>query len=224
MSIIGHDLKNPFNSVLGLTSLLVDEWESIADEEKKYIINEVHGTGNTLYELLDNLLLWAKNQSNSIQQRMEIFDINEYIINVYELFRNQASFKEIEIKLLIGKENMVYADPNMISTVLRNLMSNAIKFTRKGGTVQLGVTRRSEELEIDISDNGKGILPEDLQRILDEKDSYSTKGTNNETGTGLGLLLVRDFVKQNNGVFWVKSRIGVGSRFYFTLPYKKPAR
>lgn len=224
MSIIGHDLKNPFNSVLGLTTLLVDEWDTIADEEKRYIINEVHGTGNTLYELLDNLLLWAKSQSNTIYQRTESFDINEYIINVYELFRNQASFKEIEIKLNIGKENMVFADPNMISTVLRNLMSNAIKFTRKGGTVQLGVTRRSEELEIDISDNGKGILPEDLQRILDDKGSYSTKGTDNETGTGLGLLLVRDFVKQNNGVFWVKSRVGVGSRFYFTLPYKQQSR
>lgn len=224
LSIIGHDLKNPFNSVLGLTSLLVDEWDTIADEEKQYIINEVHGTGNTLYELLDNLLLWAKNQSNSIHQRKESFDINEYIINVYELFRNQASFKQIKIKLNIGKENMVYADPNMISTVLRNLMSNAIKFTRKGGTVELGVTRRSEELEIDISDNGKGILPEDLQRILDDKSSHTTKGTDNETGTGLGLLLVRDFVKLNNGVFWVKSRIGVGSRFYFTLPYKDLSR
>jgi len=221
LSIIGHDLKNPFNSVLGLTTLLVDEWDTIADEERRYIINEVHGTGNTLYELLDNLLLWAKNQSNTIHQRKELFDINEQILNVYELFRNQASFKEIEIKLNIGKENMVYADPNMISTVLRNLMSNAIKFTRRGGTIQLGLTRRSEELEVDISDNGKGILPEDLQKILDDKDSYSTKGTDNETGTGLGLLLVRDFVKLNSGVFWVKSRIGVGSRFYFTLPYKK---
>lgn len=218
LSIIGHDLKNPFNSVLGLTSLLVEEWDSIPDSEKKYIINEVNGTGNTLYELMDNLLLWAKNQNQAIRTLNETFDINETIVDVYELFRNQASFKEIQLQLEIGEKNLVFADPNMINTVIRNLVSNAIKFTRKGGRVLMEVKRKTNEVEFSITDNGKGILPEDLKRILDEKTSHTTKGTANETGTGLGLLLVKDFVRQNNGIFWVDSKPGVGSQFCFTLP------
>jgi len=218
LSIIGHDLKNPFNSVLGLTSLLVEEWDGIPETEKKYIINEIHGTGNTLYELMDNLLLWAKNQNHALQLYQEEFDINEVIVDVYELFRNQASFKEINLELNIGNKNLVFADANMINTVIRNLVSNAIKFTRKGGKVQIDLKERADELEFNISDNGKGILPEDLKRILDDKSAHSTKGTANETGTGLGLLLVKDFVKQNKGIFWVDSKPGVGSRFCFTIP------
>ncbi len=170
---------------------------------------------------MDNLLLWAKNQSNSIKIYKEEFDVNEHIIDVYELFRNQASFKEIKIILNIGDENMVYADTNMINTVIRNLMSNAIKFTRKGGKVEVDIKHTANELEFNVSDNGKGILPEDLKRILDDKSTHTTKGTANETGTGLGLLLVKEFIRQNNGVFWVDSKPGVGSRFCFTLPRSK---
>lgn len=218
LSIIGHDLKNPFNSVLGLTSLLVEEWESIPESEKKYIINEVNGTGNTLYELMDNLLLWAKNQNQAIKIHQEVFDLNETIIDVYELFRNQASFKEIKLQMEIGETNMVFADPNMINTVVRNLVSNAIKFTRKGGKILIELKELPDEVEFSISDNGKGILPEDLKRILDDKSSHTTKGTANETGTGLGLLLVKDFIRQNKGIFWVDSKPGVGSQFCFKLP------
>lgn len=220
LSIIGHDLKNPFNSVLGLTGLLSSEWETIPDEEKKYIINEINTTSNTLYELMDNLLLWAKNQSNSIHVFQEEFNINDYLVDIYELFRNQASYKNIKILMDIGEKNMVYADPNMISTVLRNLMSNAIKFTRKSGKINIELKPRDAELEFCISDNGKGLLPDDLKRILETKSSQSTKGTNNETGTGLGLLLVKEFVRLNGGVFWVESKVDIGSKFYFTLPRK----
>ncbi len=219
-SIIGHDLKNPFNSVLGLSSLLVDEWESINNDEKRIILNEINITGHVLYELMDNLLLWAKNQSHSLQCIPSPFNINEYIIDVYELFRNQATFKEIHIKLNIGNSNIVFADPNMINTILRNLMSNAVKFTRKGGKIQIDIKSGPGELEFNITDSGKGILPEDLKRILDNKENVSTPGTANETGTGLGLLLVRDFVTLNKGVFWVESKVGVGSKFCFTLPYR----
>lgn len=225
LSIIGHDLKNPFNSVLGLTSLLSSEWETIPNEEKKYIINEINSTSNTLYELMDNLLLWAKNQSNSIHVFQEEFNLNDYLVDMYELFRNQASYKSIKILMDIGEKNMVYADPNMISTVLRNLMSNAIKFTRKSGKISIELKQRDSELEFCISDNGKGLLPDDLKRILDTTNSgHSTKGTENETGTGLGLLLVKEFIRLNGGVFWVESKVDIGSKFYFTLPKKSGRR
>jgi len=221
LSIIGHDLKNPFNSVLGLASLLVEEWDALPNTEKKTIVYEIHNSGNNIYELMDNLLLWAKNQSKTIKLHQQQFDINEYIIEVYEIFRSQANFKNIKIDLNIGQNNMVYADPNMISTVIRNLMSNALKFTRKEGLIQIELKNKDTEIEFAISDNGKGIPPEDLKRILDEQDAYSTKGTTNETGTGLGLLVVQDFVRKNNGLFWVESVVDSGSTFRFTLPKYK---
>ncbi len=218
LSIIGHDLKNPFNSVLGLTSLVIDEWDSLPDTEKLYILNEVHGSSNSIYELMDNLLLWAKNQSDSIKVHPEQFDISENIIDVYEIYRNQASFKNVNIEISIGSNNFVFADPNMINTILRNLLSNAVKFTRKGGNIIIELKKSSKEIEVSISDNGKGIPPEDLKKIIDDRNDYSTKGTSDESGTGLGLIVVRDFVKKNNGVFWIESKVGKGSKFCFTLP------
>jgi signal transduction histidine kinase len=218
LSIIGHDLKNPFNSVLGLTGLLIDEWDALPDSEKLYILNEIHSSSNSIYELMDNLLLWAKNQSGTIKVHAERFNINDSIIEAYEIFRNQATYKEIEIKLNIGSNNHISADPQMINTILRNLFSNALKFTKKNGKILVDLQRLASEIKVSITDNGKGIPPDDLKKILDGRDSFSTKGTADESGTGLGLLVVRDFVKHNKGVFWVESTEGVGSSFCFTLP------
>jgi len=218
LSIIGHDLKNPFNSVLGLTSLVIDEWETIPDNEKFNIINEVHLSSTSVYELMDNLLLWAKRQSGTIKAKPNNFDLNKSVITVYEIFRNQATFKNIKIELKIGKENMVYADEDMINTVLRNLLSNAVKFTRIYGNIIIEIKREASEVKFAITDSGKGIAPDDLKRILDDKDSFSTNGTSAESGTGLGLLVVRDFVKMNRGIFWIETAVGEGSKFHFTLP------
>ena len=218
LSIIGHDLKNPFNSVLGLTSLVIDEWDSLPNDEKLNILNEVQSSSNSIYELMDNLLLWAKNQSGTINAYPERFNLNENIVDVYEIFRNQATYKQIKIELNIGSTNYVSADPDMINTVLRNLISNAVKFTRKGGKIAIELKKLSTEVEFSITDNGKGIPPEDLKRILDDRKGFTTKGTSQESGTGLGLLVVRDFVEKNNGVFWIESKVGIGSRFCFTLP------
>ena len=221
LSIIGHDLKNPFNSVLGLTSLAIEEWETIPDNEKFNIINEVHLSSTSVYELMDNLLLWAKRQSGTIEAKPNNFDLNQSVIVVYEIFRNQATFKNIKIELKIGEENMVFADEDMINTVLRNLLSNAVKFTRIYGNIIIEIKREASEVKFSITDSGKGIAPDDLKRILDDKDSFSTNGTSAESGTGLGLLVVRDFVKINCGVFWIETEIGHGSKFHFTLPAAK---
>jgi len=218
LSIIGHDLKNPFNSVLGLTSLVIDEWDSLPDSERLFILNEVQASSNSIYELMDNLLLWAKNQSGTIKKFPERFNINDNIIQVYEIFRNQASFKKIRIDLNIGTNNYIFADVEMVNTILRNLLSNAVKFTRKEGRIQIELKKLPNEIEFSITDNGQGIPPDDLKRILDSRDGFTTKGTSEESGTGLGLLVVQDFVNRNNGVFWIESKIGAGSRFCFTLP------
>lgn len=218
LSIIGHDLKNPFNSVLGLSNLIIDQWKSLDDEERFQISNEINGSSQSIYELLDNLLIWSRTQTTNTIRNPEKFDLNESIRNIYEIFRNQAEFKNINVRIELTGEKNVYADPNMIGTVIRNLVSNALKFTQRNGQITIRTQRKDDIIEFSISDNGKGILPDDLKRIFEDKGHKTTKGTANETGSGLGLLLAKDFIQQNNGLIWVESKPGKGSLFTFTLP------
>jgi signal transduction histidine kinase len=221
LSIIGHDLKNPFNSVLGLSNLLINQWKSLDEEERFQISNEINSSSQSLYELLDNLLIWSRTQTSNTKQIPEIFDINESIRDIHEIFRNQAAFKNINIRTDITGVKNVFADPNMIATVIRNLLSNALKFTHEGGQILIRTQNKADMIEFSISDNGKGILPDDLKRIFEDKGLQTTKGTSNETGSGLGLLLAKDFILRNNGLIWVESKPGKGSLFTFTLPVSK---
>ena len=221
LSIIGHDLKNPFNSVLGLSNLVIDQWKSLDDEERFQITNEINSSSQSLYELLDNLLIWSRSQTSSTKQIPELFDLNESINQIYEIFRNQATYKNINVRLNFSGEKKVFADPNMIATVIRNLLSNALKFTHENGQIVVKTQQKNDMVEFSISDNGKGILPDDLKRIFEDKGHQTTKGTSNETGSGLGLLLSKDFIQKNNGLIWVESKPGKGSLFTFTLPISK---
>lgn len=218
LSIIGHDLKNPFNSVLGLSNLIIDQWESLDEEERFHITNEINNSSQTIYELLDNLLIWSRTQTTKTVCIPEKYDLNEGIKQLFEIFRNQANFKNINVRLEIKGEKIVYADPNMIGTVIRNLISNALKFTQNGGQIVIRTQQKVDMVEFSISDNGKGILPDDLKRIFEDQGHHTTKGTSNETGSGLGLLLAKDFIQRNNGIIWVESKPGKGSLFTFTLP------
>ncbi|HAG16118.1 MAG TPA: hypothetical protein DCG69_06270 [Bacteroidales bacterium] len=218
LSIIGHDLKNPFNSVLGLSNLIIDQWGTIDDEEKFQITNEINSSSENIYELLDNLLIWSRTQTRSTTMRVEKFDLNENIHQIFEIFKNQANFKKINVRMDFKGEKLVLADPNMIATVIRNLLSNSLKFTQEGGQILIRTEQKADMVEFSISDNGKGILPEDLKRIFEDKGNQASKGTANETGTGLGLLLAKEFIQQNGGLIWVESKPGKGSLFTFTLP------
>jgi len=218
LSIIGHDLKNPFNSVLGLSNLIIDQWESLNQEERFQITNEINSSSQSIYELLDNLLIWSRTQTSNTVRVPEKFDLNDSTQNIFEIFKNQADFKNINIRLDISGERNVYADPNMIGTVIRNLLSNALKFTNENGQIVIRTQQKDDIVEFSISDNGKGILPADLKRIFEDKGHKTTKGTANETGSGLGLLLAKDFIQQNKGIIWVESKPGKGSLFTFTLP------
>ena len=218
LSIIGHDLKNPFNSVLGLSNLIINQWKTLDDEERFLISNEINGSTQSIYELLDNLLIWSRTQTTSTIRTPEKFDLNESIRTIFEIFRNQSEFKNINVRMELTGEKNVYADPDMIATVIRNLLSNALKFTQKNGQIIIRTQRKDDIIEFSISDNGKGILPDDLKRIFEDKGHKTTKGTANETGSGLGLLLAKDFIQQNNGLIWVESKPGKGSLFTFTLP------
>lgn len=220
-SIIAHDLKNPFNALMGFSSLLLDDYDAFDDVERKNLIQTMSDASENAYKLLENLLEWSRSQTGSIKWHPEIIQLDKIAKNTIDLLNNQAINKDISIKGVVPANTTAFADENMITTVIRNLMSNAIKFTPKGGEVKLYANQLGNFVELTIEDNGVGIREEDLDKLFRIDTNFTTNGTNNEMGTGLGLILCREFVEKNNGKIWVESQEGKGSKFKFTLPLKK---
>jgi two-component system, sensor histidine kinase and response regulator len=168
---------------------------------------------------MENLLEWSKKQMQADKIRPEEIDVSKMITNVIELLRLQAEAKKVYIKTVTEQPVIVYADKDMINLVLRNLISNAIKYTPENGRIEIGINDLSTFAEIYVQDSGIGISKEAMQKI-NEKNFFTTKGTASESGTGLGLLLVRDFLSRNGGQMFIESEPGKGSVFSFTLPVK----
>lgn len=216
-SIIAHDLINPFNSIMGFSELLMDrinekDYNGI-DEYAQMILQ----SSKQSMDLLKNLLEWSRAQTGRLQFKPENFDFVDLIGQYMMLFDLIARQKSISIHKLLPPEIIVFADRQMISTVLRNLISNAIKFTREGGEIHISAEKRADEILVSVSDNGVGIAPERLEKLFRIDESDSTPGTNNENGTGLGLILCKEFIKNHGGKIWGESENGKGSTFYFTL-------
>ena len=220
-SIIAHDLKNPFNALMGFSTLLLDDYNSFDDDERKDLIQTMSDASENAYKLLQNLLEWSRSQTGSIKWYPDIIHLDEIANETLNLLKNQAMNKNITIVGVVPANITAFADGNMITTVIRNLMSNALKYTPKGGEVKLYTTQQNNHIEITIEDNGVGIRKEDLNKLFRIDVNFSTNGTNNEMGTGLGLILCREFVEKNGGKIWVESEEGKGSKFKFTLPLNK---
>jgi signal transduction histidine kinase len=217
-SIIAHDLKNPFNALMGFSTLLIDDYDSFDDDEKKDLIQTMSDASENAYKLLQNLLEWSRSQTGSISWNPETIHLDKIATETIDLLQNQAMNKDITIKGIVPANTSVYADSNMVTTVIRNLMSNALKYTPKGGEVKLFASKQGNFIEVTIEDNGIGIRKEDKEKLFRIDVNFSTNGTDNETGTGLGLILCREFVEKNGGKIWVESEEGKGSKFKFTLP------
>ncbi|OQX99690.1 MAG: hypothetical protein B6I20_09725 [Bacteroidetes bacterium 4572_117] len=219
-SIIAHDLKSPFNTIIGFADILINDFDDLENKTKKEYIRYIRQGAENTYKLLENLLLWARTQEGNINFSPE--QLNFYLlINETRKTLNQFAInKSISIINNIPENIHVDADKNMLSTIMRNLISNAIKFTPKEGTVEIGVeTRHGVSLhEIYVKDSGVGISKEMQSKIFDIGENTSTKGTENEKGTGLGLILCKEFIEKHGGKIWVESDIGKGSKFIFTLP------
>lgn len=220
-SIIAHDLRSPFTSILGFSRLLNEEYDDFSDEERKMMIKQILTSTESTFQLLDNLLAWAKTQLGLTSFNPEFFDIETLIIETLNLTIPQAKIKGLTLKALMIEKTQVFADVNMIRTVLRNLLSNAIKFSFEGGSITVEASRNHEKIRVCISDTGTGIEPKTLKALfkLDEK-VCSTKGTANEKGSGLGLILCKEFIETNGGKIWVESKVNEGSKFCFTVPLK----
>jgi PAS domain S-box-containing protein len=217
-SIIAHDLKNPFNALLGFSNFLVAEAEKgNMDKVKTYahIINESASKG---FELLINLLEWSRVQANRIVVVPEMLNLNDIIMQNIEISQTSALGKNIEIDFISPGYYPVVTDKAIVNTVLRNLIGNAIKYTPQNGIILVSVQRDNDHYVVSVKDNGMGIKEEDLPKLFRQDIIHSTLGTNNEKGTGLGLLLCKDFVAKVNGAIWVESVYGQGATFSFSLP------
>ncbi|MFC2096182.1 sensor histidine kinase [Bacteroidota bacterium] len=169
-------------------------------------------------DLLENLLLWAKSQRNEISFSPENISINTMINRNLQLFRTIADHKEISMNVKVTDNYDVMADKNMLMTVIRNIISNAIKYTPRGGSIDIQVEHETNFNKIIIKDSGIGFNEETASKIFDTKNFYTTSGTNNEAGSGLGLLLSKEFIELNGGKIWAESEPEKGATFYFTIP------
>lgn len=216
-SIIAHDLKAPFNSILGFLHILKMQLEKLSKEEILSFTDMMLSTTNNTYKLLENLLEWSRLQTGDISYNPSKFLINEAINESVELFVKVAEAKNIALKMEDNKAISVVADRNMVNTVLRNLISNAIKFTKSGGEVTLLCREVNDRVEVLVKDNGIGIPENMLPTLFDASEKFSTQGTEQEKGTGLGLALSKEFMEKHNSTITVRSEERKGSEFSFDL-------
>ena len=222
-SIIAHDLKNPFNVLMGFSRLLLNNYDKYDDNKRKKYISLIHEKSNITLKLLEDLLLWARSQKKQIEFNPEIFILKLLVDENISLISSSAEKKGINVESYVNDELVVYSDKSIITTILRNLMSNAIKFTYLNGTVKVfakKITKANSKnyIEITVADTGVGITTENLENIFKIEKTSSTVGTENEEGTGLGLILCKELVEICGGNIWVESEISKGSSFKFTFP------
>lgn len=218
-SIIAHDLKSPFNGILGFSEMLKNEARDLDIGSIVDYAELINSSAQHAFELLENLLEWARIQQGSIPFEPKTLLLNTLINSEIEDSKYNAYQKNIALVNGINENVILFADGNMISTVLRNLISNAIKFTPKNGKVKIEVQKMDGQVEISVADTGIGLSRETRDKLFKIETSFTTRGTENEKGTGLGLLLCKEFVEKHGGVIWVESDLGKGSRFILSLPF-----
>lgn len=217
-AIIAHDLKNPFSTVLGLSELLAREFETFDSDSLKNFITQIYKYSNNTFNLLENLLQWSMVQTGRMPMRPKLVNLNHIIDENIDLLSGNAVNKGITITKQTCTECCAYVDANQTTTVVRNLLSNAIKFTSAEGKISIQVVPHDEFWQISVKDTGIGISEKDQKKLFLIGSNPSTTGTLQETGTGLGLILCKEFVERNGGKIWVESHVGKGSTFNFTVP------
>lgn len=220
-SIIAHDLRSPFNSILGFLDLLQSQFDTLNDSEKKSYLNLIEGDTKKTLKLLNNLLEWANIQTGQISFEPSKQKLLPIVQNVEETLESALKFKMLKLEYNIPNQFEVYADTNMLTTILRNLISNAKKYSHPGGVISLSVEEKDNFIDIVIADNGIGMSEEIKNRIFIINGQVSIPGTDNEVGSGLGLILCKDFVERHGGEIWVESELGIGSKIGIKIPKHK---
>jgi PAS domain S-box-containing protein len=219
-SIIAHDLRSPFNAILGLSELLIENSKDFEVAKSKKFLEIINSSAKSTLILLDNLLNWAKAQTGQIIYKPEKTNLSAVVKEILEISNSIAKLKNISLNYIQTDNIEVYADLNMLKTILRNLISNAIKYTHPNGEIDISAVQNQNNIEITVSDNGIGMNEETRHKLFEIDTKITTTGTANEKGSGLGLILCKEFVEKHGGEIWVKSELGKGSSFVFSLPIR----
>jgi signal transduction histidine kinase len=218
LSIIAHDLKNPFNAIIGFSDLMINSFSELDDETLLQGLHTIESASKHAFKLLENLLIWCQSQTGQHYYRPELLNLNSQLAESLKIIESTASMKGITIVKSVKNSIEIFADKNMIDFVLRNLILNAIKFSHKGEKVIINAVAADQEVKVSVIDNGVGIALENQTAIFNIDKHTITLGTDNEQGTGMGLILCKDFIKMHNGTIGVESSPGKGSTFTFTIP------
>jgi len=219
-SILAHDLRTPFCTLINISELLVNHIDKFNKEKLQQFGQRIHNTSEKGFNLLQNLLNWSRSQANSLEIEREVLDMDQLVQASIDMFTINAQHKNIEI-IYTPKQIYINADKNMISTVLSNLLSNAIKFTPHNGKIEVVTYQKNEKFVCEIIDSGVGISTENLTKLFRIDINFTTNGTDNEKGTGLGLILCKEFIDKNDGIISAESNLGQGTTFRFSLPMHK---
>ncbi len=221
LSILGHDLRSPFNAIIGYSELLLKTTSNNNFENIEHYAENINVSAKKAFQLLNDLLMWANAESGNLSFNPQKLIFTAISSEVIDILAPAAKNKNISIISLAGNNLNVMADSQMLKTVLRNLISNAIKFTDPGGVITINAEKDISNIMISVSDNGIGIDATEINKLFDVAQIHSTLGTANEGGTGLGLLLCKQFVEKHHGIIWVESELRKGSCFKFTIPDEK---
>lgn len=219
LSIVAHDLKSPFNSIIGFSGLLVDKINQQEFDKAEKYANSILQSSNRAMNLLTNLMEWAQSNTGRMEYNPQYFELVPFINEIVLLYDDIAAKKTIAIKMVLLFQGSIFADRSMISTVFRNLISNAIKFTMPNGEVIIMAEVKLNKIIFSVSDTGVGIPKDSIGKLFQLEHCYTTVGTNHEMGTGLGLILCKEFIEKQGGEIWAESEEGVGSIFYISLPF-----
>ncbi len=218
-SIIAHDLRGPMNGFLGLTGIMADDIESLSAFELKEIATTMRSSAVNIYRLIENLLEWSKMQRGKIKFEPQPMFLKSSLTKSIELMNDSVHKKEIELQINIPEHLVVFADIHMLETVVRNLISNAVKFSFKGGIVEISAAKSENNMmQVIVKDYGIGMNPDLLGKLFKLTENVNRKGTEGEPSTGLGLILCKEFVEKQGGIIWAESTEGQGSSFIFSLP------
>jgi PAS domain S-box-containing protein len=218
LSIIAHDLKNPFNAIIGFSDLMIQSFQELDNDTLLQGLNTIQTASKHAYKLLENLLAWSQNQTGRIAFKPELLNLHTQVSESLKMIESSAKIKGISINLTINKTLKVFADKDMLDSVMRNLILNAIKFSHKEGKIKVSAIEADHVIQVSVKDDGVGI-PAEIQSGIFRIDKHTiTTGTDNEIGTGLGLILCKDFITRHQGSIWVDSTPGKGSTFTFSLP------
>ncbi|PIQ11670.1 MAG: hypothetical protein COW71_00010 [Ignavibacteriales bacterium CG18_big_fil_WC_8_21_14_2_50_31_20] len=217
-SIISHDLRSPFQGLMGMSELLTETYNGLSEYEKMESISSLNDSIQNVYSLILELLEWSSIQTGRMKFAPKKTNLKDAFAKVVAISEISAKNKEITINDIINENVIVYADPNMIETIFRNLLANAIKFTPNNGKITISTKKQNNSIIVQIKDNGIGMKKTVLKKLFKIDENYSSLGTKGEKGTGLGLILCKELVEKNGGTIWAESELSKGSSLYFALP------